>query len=136
MEELARFVGDGVSARFVETVGSSTVRRVKQYKLAVAMRLVNGAATRIQALVRGATARGGHRVSVVTSPTPDDTHTRGFGSSGARSARVNKNMERLHANGHFQRARLALADVRITSVREVLELSFTSAAVTLQAAVR
>ena len=59
MEELARFVGDGVSARFVETVGSSTVRRVKQYKLAVAMRLANGAATRIQALVRGGNgARG------------------------------------------------------------------------------
>ena len=100
------------------------------------MRFVNGAATRIQALVRGETARVGHRVSVVTSLTPDDTHTRGFGSSGARSARVNKNMERLHANGHFQRARSALADVLITSVREVLELSFTSAAVTLQAAVR
>ena len=113
-----------MSARFVEAVGSRAVRRIKQYKLAVAMRLVNGAATRIQALVRGAMSRVGQRVSAVTSLTPDDKYTRGFGSSGARSVRLNNNLDRLHANSHFQRARSTLADVLITSVREVLELSY------------
>ena len=136
LEELARFVGDGMSARFVEAVGSRTVRRIKQCKLAVAMRLVNSASTRTQALMRGVMSRGGQRVCAVTILTPDDTPTRGLGSAGTRSMRLNKNLGRLHANSHFQRARSTLADVLITSVREVFELSCVSAAVTLQAAVR
>jgi hypothetical protein len=57
LDELARFVGDGMAARFVEAVGTRTVRRIKQYKLALAMRLANRSATRVQALVRGVRAR-------------------------------------------------------------------------------
>ena len=57
---------------------------------------------------------------------------RGFGSSGARAARVSK----LHANCHYQRARSTLADLSITFVREVVELTVESAAVAVQAVAR
>ena len=47
LEELSRFVGDGMAARFVEAVGTRTVRRIKQYKFALAMRLANRSAARV-----------------------------------------------------------------------------------------
>ena len=133
LEELSRFVGDGMAARFVEAVGTRTAKRIKQYKFALAMRLANCSATRVQALARGVRSRS-KRTGQVDSDTNEafDTNTRGLGSSGARVARSSK----LYANCHYHRARSALADLSITSVREVIELTVESAAVTIQAVAR
>ena len=46
--EIARFVGDGMAMRFVEAVGARSVSRIKQYKLALAVRRASTVATRLQ----------------------------------------------------------------------------------------
>ena len=55
--EIARFVGDGMAMRFVEAVGSRSVSRTKQYKLALAVRRANTIATRLQSFARGRSVR-------------------------------------------------------------------------------
>jgi hypothetical protein len=51
-DEIARFVGDGMSMRFVEAAGARSVPRIKQCKLALAMRRAHKAASNAAAVVR------------------------------------------------------------------------------------
>ena len=77
LEELSRFVGDGMAARFVEAVGTRTVKRIEQYKFALAMRLANRSATRVQALARGVRSRSKRTAGSTVTRTKRSTPTRG-----------------------------------------------------------
>ena len=77
-DKIARFVGDGMAMRFVEAVGARSVSRIKQRKLAPAVRRANTTATRLQSFACGRSVRKKFHLQATQRR---DENARGRGSS-------------------------------------------------------
>ena len=148
-DEIARFVGDGMAMRFVEAVGARSVSRIKQYKLALAVRRANTVATRLQSFARGRSVRLSlARRLQAMQRRDEDSRGRGCSTSvGGASLRARPNTRLrkgaadsvylLEGNCVFQRALAVLSGLISTpTFEEVSDLATTGAVTTAQSLFR